>query len=290
MIRARFGLDGLEPKTLEDIGRAFQLTRERVRQIELTALHKLRQPYRHHRVQGFTTHYTEEEGLGLSAPAPSPSDIVAAAKAIAEAEAQARHSELNSVRSEMGLQSFDHEDDPATALPEGLDADRGSSAGRDELVDGPPPSVERGRGRMSYADRAAAQKVLEAQWALEVDEDADDARYLHNPAPSEQPSTASAPPGTPMDGGDTWSIEFLDFALSAGIAEGSSAIKGNERDELWPVSPEVEGKGSGRWASMSPAEQAAMEKAAETWSMAKESEKLREEMTPEQWARELSLV
>ena len=38
----RFGLDGNKPKTLEDVGRRFRVTRERVRQIQNIALHKLR--------------------------------------------------------------------------------------------------------------------------------------------------------------------------------------------------------------------------------------------------------
>lgn len=42
VIVLRFGLDGDEPKTLEDIGKVFGLTRERVRQIEAAALSKLR--------------------------------------------------------------------------------------------------------------------------------------------------------------------------------------------------------------------------------------------------------
>lgn len=39
----RFGLEGEEPKTLEEIGNIFGLTRERVRQIEATAITKLRE-------------------------------------------------------------------------------------------------------------------------------------------------------------------------------------------------------------------------------------------------------
>jgi RNA polymerase primary sigma factor/RNA polymerase nonessential primary-like sigma factor len=42
VIRLRFGLDGGEPQTLEEIGKVFGLTRERVRQIESSALTKLR--------------------------------------------------------------------------------------------------------------------------------------------------------------------------------------------------------------------------------------------------------
>ena len=42
IIEKRFGLDGGEPQTLEEIGKIFGLTRERVRQIESAALTKLR--------------------------------------------------------------------------------------------------------------------------------------------------------------------------------------------------------------------------------------------------------
>lgn len=42
IILMRFGLDGCEPRTLEVIGKQFGITRERVRQIEATALSKLR--------------------------------------------------------------------------------------------------------------------------------------------------------------------------------------------------------------------------------------------------------
>ena len=42
LIRLRFGLDGGRERTLEEIGRALGITRERARQIEAKALHKLR--------------------------------------------------------------------------------------------------------------------------------------------------------------------------------------------------------------------------------------------------------
>jgi RNA polymerase primary sigma factor/RNA polymerase nonessential primary-like sigma factor len=42
VIVSRFGLDGDEAKTLEEIGRTMGLTRERVRQIEMAALVRLR--------------------------------------------------------------------------------------------------------------------------------------------------------------------------------------------------------------------------------------------------------
>mmetsp|Transcript_1315 Transcript_1315/g.2021 ORF Transcript_1315/g.2021 Transcript_1315/m.2021 type:complete len:576 (-) Transcript_1315:283-2010(-) len=51
VVRMRFGLDDGKAKTLEEIGRRFSVTRERIRQIEARALHKLRQPYRNYSVK-----------------------------------------------------------------------------------------------------------------------------------------------------------------------------------------------------------------------------------------------
>ena len=44
VLRRRYGLDGSSPQTLEQIGRSLQVTRERVRQIEVKAVQKLRGP------------------------------------------------------------------------------------------------------------------------------------------------------------------------------------------------------------------------------------------------------
>ncbi|MDQ3758243.1 MAG: sigma-70 family RNA polymerase sigma factor [Actinomycetota bacterium] len=44
ILRLRFGLEGSEPQTLEQVGRTYRLTRERIRQIEAKALTKLRHP------------------------------------------------------------------------------------------------------------------------------------------------------------------------------------------------------------------------------------------------------
>jgi RNA polymerase sigma factor (sigma-70 family) len=44
IIRLRFGLDRGEPRTLEEVGTRFDLTRERIRQIEARAMSKLRHP------------------------------------------------------------------------------------------------------------------------------------------------------------------------------------------------------------------------------------------------------
>jgi len=44
ILALRFGLDRGEPRTLEEVGEAFELTRERIRQIEARAMSKLRHP------------------------------------------------------------------------------------------------------------------------------------------------------------------------------------------------------------------------------------------------------
>jgi RNA polymerase sigma factor (sigma-70 family) len=44
ILRLRFGLDRGEPRTLAQVGECFNLTRERVRQIEVRAMSKLRHP------------------------------------------------------------------------------------------------------------------------------------------------------------------------------------------------------------------------------------------------------
>ena len=44
VLRLRFGLDRGEPRTLDEVGACFNLTRERIRQIEARALAKLREP------------------------------------------------------------------------------------------------------------------------------------------------------------------------------------------------------------------------------------------------------
>jgi RNA polymerase sigma factor (sigma-70 family) len=46
VVRMRYGLDGAQPKTLDEIGRVFKLSRERIRQIERETMAKLRHPSR----------------------------------------------------------------------------------------------------------------------------------------------------------------------------------------------------------------------------------------------------
>lgn len=53
VLRLRFGLDDGHPRTLEEVGQAFQVTRERIRQIEAKALRKLRHPNRNRRLREY---------------------------------------------------------------------------------------------------------------------------------------------------------------------------------------------------------------------------------------------
>ena len=53
VIRRRYGLDDGKPKTLEEVGREFNVTRERIRQIEAKALRKLRHPGRAKKLKDF---------------------------------------------------------------------------------------------------------------------------------------------------------------------------------------------------------------------------------------------
>ncbi len=53
VIQMRFGLTGERPYTLEEVGRAFNVTRERIRQIEAKALRKLKHPSRSRKLRSF---------------------------------------------------------------------------------------------------------------------------------------------------------------------------------------------------------------------------------------------
>ena len=52
-ITLRFGLDGNQPHTLEEVGQMFHVTRERIRQIEAKALRKLGAPSRKRMLRDF---------------------------------------------------------------------------------------------------------------------------------------------------------------------------------------------------------------------------------------------
>jgi RNA polymerase primary sigma factor len=55
VLRLRFGLNDGQCRTLEEVGQIFNVTRERIRQIEAKALRKLRHPSRSRKLKDFLT-------------------------------------------------------------------------------------------------------------------------------------------------------------------------------------------------------------------------------------------
>jgi RNA polymerase primary sigma factor len=53
VLRLRYGLDDGKARTLEEVGKEFNVTRERIRQIEAKALRKLRHPSRSKKLKDF---------------------------------------------------------------------------------------------------------------------------------------------------------------------------------------------------------------------------------------------
>ena len=53
VLQLRFGLKDGHPRTLEEVGREFNVTRERIRQIEGKALRKLRHPSHSRKIKGY---------------------------------------------------------------------------------------------------------------------------------------------------------------------------------------------------------------------------------------------
>lgn len=62
VLNLRFGLQGGFSRTLEEVGRMFNVTRERIRQIESKALRRLRHPIRIRQLQGFLEKDNVQEG------------------------------------------------------------------------------------------------------------------------------------------------------------------------------------------------------------------------------------
>ena len=53
VLRLRFGIEDGRSRTLEEVGKEFNVTRERIRQIEAKALRKLRHPSRSKKLKDF---------------------------------------------------------------------------------------------------------------------------------------------------------------------------------------------------------------------------------------------
>ena len=53
VLKLRFGLEDGRPRTLEEVGKEFNVTRERIRQIEAKALRKLRHPSRSKKLKDY---------------------------------------------------------------------------------------------------------------------------------------------------------------------------------------------------------------------------------------------
>ena len=53
VLRLRYGIDDGHPRTLEEVGKEFGVTRERIRQIEAKALRKLRHPQRSKKLKDY---------------------------------------------------------------------------------------------------------------------------------------------------------------------------------------------------------------------------------------------
>jgi RNA polymerase primary sigma factor len=62
VLRMRFGIGGKSDHTLEEVGQDFNVTRERIRQIEAKALRKLRHPSRAKQLESFVDFFTNGEG------------------------------------------------------------------------------------------------------------------------------------------------------------------------------------------------------------------------------------
>ncbi|GAB4271823.1 MAG: RNA polymerase sigma factor [Opitutales bacterium] len=65
VLSLRFGLQDGYSRTLEEVGRQFKVTRERIRQIEAKALRKMRHPTRIRQLHGFFEAETDDKGPGF---------------------------------------------------------------------------------------------------------------------------------------------------------------------------------------------------------------------------------
>ena len=66
VLRLRFGLDDGKMRTLEDVGKVFNVTRERIRQIEAKALRKLRHPSRSKQLKDFMEDWERDKNCDFN--------------------------------------------------------------------------------------------------------------------------------------------------------------------------------------------------------------------------------
>ncbi len=71
IIKLRYGIGDGYTYTLEEVGRIFKVTRERVRQVEAKAIRKLQHPVRSRKLEGFLETHEEQEAEGVEAAAAS---------------------------------------------------------------------------------------------------------------------------------------------------------------------------------------------------------------------------
>lgn len=134
VMRARYGLNGATVRSLDDIADHFRLSRERVRQIELRALHKLRQPYRNYRVRDYRVDNLLLQAGFIRA---DPEAVAAAAAVVANAEAESRSAEIAFERAKRGLPPLEEqlmrESEPESLGVRSELRSRQNSAGTGEL-------------------------------------------------------------------------------------------------------------------------------------------------------------
>lgn len=154
VVKMRYGLIDGQQRTLEEIGVAFRVTRERVRQIEARALHKIKQPHRAHNkmrgdVAGRSLVHTNDAMVAVLGDFAGASDPSATAAAL------------------FGLGGEQEEDGEATAPASRRGGKRGK-AGSVGAGDDEPQLVGAGTGRRGRRPKAASAAALGAAQLLNL--------------------------------------------------------------------------------------------------------------------------
>lgn len=119
IIKLRYGIGDGYTYTLEEVGRIFKVTRERVRQVEAKAIRKLQHPVRARKLQGFVDGSVYKEVRGEMDSASHVLD---------------REQMLNRVE-QYSAEDTDLSDDLAENAPDDLADEQLSSGGQDSLGD-----------------------------------------------------------------------------------------------------------------------------------------------------------